>query len=169
MSAKYKPAPEVEELGRKLISTVERHEFLEGVRVEFVFIDKAPRSKGRDVLGRARKIGGLTAFLAGSLVAVPDGAGFLAPDPFFLIEISHDYWIEVLSELQKVALVDHELCHLRVDHDEAGEVSLSTCGHDVEEFACVVERHGLWSDGLTGLGRVMSEQLSLAIDKLETS
>lgn len=169
MAAMWTSAPEVEELAAKLIETVDRHAFLADVRVDFVFIDQAPKSKGRLVLGRARKIGGLSAYLADGVPrSGPNVDGFAARHPFFVVEISFDTWQE-LSDAQKVALVDHELCHCRVEFDDGGECVLSTVGHDVEEFACVVERHGLWSNGLTGLGRVMSEQLSLAIDSLQGS
>jgi hypothetical protein len=166
----YTTAPEVETLARKLINTVDRHEHLADVRVDFIFINEAPASKGRLVLGRARKVGGLTAYLASAdATAEPNLDGFAPRAPFFVIEISFDTW-QGLTEAQRVALVDHELCHCRVDFDDkTGEQKLSTVGHDVEEFACVVERHGLWSNGLTGMGRVMSEQLALAIDHLETA
>jgi len=169
VSAKYTTAPEVEKLARKLIGTVARHEYLADVRIDFIFIYEAPASKGRIVLGRARKIGGLSAYLADAPAAGdPNPDGFTERHPFFVIEISFDTWQE-LTEGQRVALVDHELCHCVVEFDlNTGEPKLSTVGHDVEEFACVVERHGLWSNGLTGMGRVMSEQLSLAIDHLES-
>lgn len=168
MTAKYTTAPEVEKIARKLISTVERHQPLDEVRIDFIFIYEAPVSKGRVVLGRARKIGGLSAYLAEARpVGEPNLDGFTERQPFFVVEISFDTW-QGLSDAQRVALVDHELCHCRIDYDtKTDEPKLSTVGHDVEEFACVVERHGLWSNGLTGMGRVMSEQLALAIDHLE--
>ncbi|MBV1869258.1 MAG: hypothetical protein KUG69_15350, partial [Marinosulfonomonas sp.] len=164
MSAKYMPAPDVEQLARKLIDTVDRHAALDQAHIEFVFIDQAPRSKGRAVLGRARKLGGLPAFLAGGSHPVTP-IGMHDVDPFFVIEIAYDYWAsDDFTDAHRVALVDHELCHCRVDEDVDGEHKLSIVGHDVEEFACVVDRHGLWSAGLTSLGKVMSEQLSLGID-----
>lgn len=50
------------------------------------------------------------------------------------------------------ALLDHELCHAAVSVDENGEEKLDENGrpcwrirkHDMEEFAEIVQRHGLW-------------------------
>jgi hypothetical protein len=167
MGAMYRSAPEVEKIAERLIATVERHELLGDVRVDYVFIDQAPVSRGRLILGRARKVTGLSAYLAnGRPTSDPNLDGFTVREPLFVIEISFDTW-RTLTTAQKEALVDHELCHCRVGIDEkTNGWKLSTVGHDVEEFACVVERHGLWSNGLTGLGRLMSEQLSLEINDL---
>lgn len=54
MSAEYTPAPEVE-----------RHpEILDaGCRVVYVFRDKASKTNGKTVLGKARKVSGLNAYL----------------------------------------------------------------------------------------------------------
>ncbi len=160
----FKEAPEVEEIAGKLIDTVGRHMDLIDVAIRYVFIDHAPISKGRVVLGRARKIGGLPAFLSGHWTTTP--LGFQAPSPFFVIEISHDWWVGALTDAQKVALVDHELCHCRVDYTESGEQRLSIIGHDLEEFNGVIDRHGFWSESLTSLGQVMAEQLALTLDHL---
>lgn len=164
----YAPAPEVMAIAAGLIETIERHHNLGLVRVDCLFVDTAPMSKGRPILGRARKLTGLPAFLTGSSHPRFEGERFRQPDPYFIIEISHDYWISQLNDAQKRALVDHELCHCKVEIDQlTHEIkSLGIVGHDVEEFACVVERHGLWEAGLTTLGQVMSEQLTLAIDHI---
>ena len=168
MTKMYAPAPEVTAIAAGLIETIERHHNLGLVRVDYVFVDTAPVSKGKVVLGRARKLGGLPAFLTGSSHPRFEGERFREPDPFFVVEISHDYWISELNDAQKRALVDHELCHCRVEVDALTRdiKSLGIVGHDVEEFACVVERHGLWDVGLTTLGQVMSEQLTLAIEHI---
>lgn len=170
--AMYMPAPEVADIAADLIDTVDRHSDLEHVRIDYVFIDEAPTSKGRIVLGRARKVTGLNALLAGSAHQGRTD-GMQQPDPFFVVEIAHDYWTQVLTGAQQRALVDHELCHCDVEEHEdpmrAGEWKLSIVGHDVEEFSCVVQRHGLWDVGLTRLGQVMSEQLSLEINHITGS
>jgi hypothetical protein len=164
----YAKAPEVEALAEGLIDTVDRHEMLAQCRIEYVFIDKAPKSKGRTVWGRARKLGGLPAFLIGSVgtqVAADDALTFGAASPMFVIEISHDIWVD-LSPKQRLALVDHELCHCRAMENDAGELELSTVGHDVEEFVGIVSRHGLWTMGLTALGKVSAEAIAAEVEGL---
>jgi hypothetical protein len=60
---------------------------------------------------------------------------------------------DVLPQKTKVALVDHELCHAWAeanqkedDDGEAEPVKLSMRPHDLEEFSCIVRRHGLWRE-----------------------
>ena len=43
------------------------------------------------------------------------------------------------------ALIDHELTHFT----ETEDGDLTTVGHDLEEFAEVIARNGLWRDELT--------------------
>lgn len=60
------------------------------------------------------------------------------------MEIAADMWDNVLSDEQRVALVDHELYHFRVDRNDDDDVVLSIRPHELEEFAAVLARHGLW-------------------------
>lgn len=161
--AEYSHCPEGRAIGLKLINTVRRHEDLRGVQVEFVFIAKAPKSKGRQVAGRARKLGGLPAWL---LEFTDHDAGvFMPPRPLFVIELAHDIWVN-LTDAQKVALVDHELCHCRVEHDDDGVPHLSIDGHDVEEFIGVVERHGLWSPQMARMAKASAAAFAGELDDL---
>lgn len=137
MATIYEPAPEVAETAVSLIA--EHHQNLLGAPIVYLFMDPAPKSKGRLVLGRARKLSGLNAFL----VALAAGE---VDDPeedhsFFVMEIAKDEW-DGSTPQQRVALVDHELCHFAVDEDGV----LGIRGHDLEEFDAVVRRHGLWRD-----------------------
>ena len=133
--ANYRPAPEVKAVADKLIPKYHQHLIDNDVRVDYVFIDKTPKSKGREIWGRCRKVSGLGAFLAN------DQQG---SDPFFVIEISEDVW-DVLPSDKREALVDHELCHAYAVPAEE-ETKLSVEPHDLEEFVCIVRRHGLWRD-----------------------
>lgn len=72
--ADYRRAPEVQAIARDLIDTIEQHKTLASVRIEYVWRDKAAKSKGRTVLAKARKIGGLNAFLA---LAVDEATQFV--------------------------------------------------------------------------------------------
>jgi len=159
----WRTAVEVREIGEALIASVGRHSDLQRARIEYVFIDEAPESKGRTVWGRARRISGLPAFLARRRPVDVH----VKPDPFFVIEISEDIW-NTLNYDQQRALVDHELSHCVVDENNmTGEVRLSTRGHDFEEFAGVLQRHGFWNIPTARLGAVVADQLAAAIDEAD--
>lgn len=150
----YEVAPEVRAVGLRLIQ--EHHPTLRGTRVEFVFRSKAATRNGRVVGGSAKKITGVNALLA------TPGAQSSEDLPFFLITIAKDVW-ERLDQRKREALVDHELEHCRIDIDEDGDAHLTMRGHDIEEFASIVGRHGLWSDGLEWfVSSLPAEQLALA-------
>lgn len=157
-------APEVEAIAETLIDIVDRHADLRRVRIEYVFIDKAPKSKGSIVWGRARKLTGLAAFFAVERRDRPPV--FRAPAPFFVIEISHDIWQD-LDDRQRRALVDHELSHCTVDIDDEGVVVLGMIGHGIEEFAGVVERNGLWSPSSERFARAIGSHVAVGIAALE--
>lgn len=140
-------APQVAEIADKLI--VEHHERLAGVKIEYVFRRKHTKSHGRVVYGKCRKVGALAAFLAadpppGEFVDCSDVA-------LFVVEIAYDMW-EMMTESERVALVDHELCHAAVTYDAEGDARLAIRGHDVEEFAEIIERRGLWTRELAEFG-----------------
>lgn len=140
----YRAAPEVAELADGLIA--EHHHGLVEAPILFIFREQAPRSKGRKVLGRARLVNGLYAFLASMAAGdAPEHYDAEVDLAFFVMEISEDWWSEA-DDAARAAVVDHELCHMAVD-DETGELELR--GHDLEEFNAVVARHGLWRDEVT--------------------
>lgn len=152
----YRYAPEVEEIGKELIRDVEDHKGLDSVRVDYVYRDQASKSKGKTVLAKARKISGLNAFVANAEMVQRD---------FFVVEVAEDTW-DQLDAAQQRALVDHELVHCKVEFDEEGTPQLSIRGHDIEEFGCVIERHGLWLSSTAEFGSVVAEQLALAVDEV---
>lgn len=138
----YSPAPEVAAIAVGLIAS--HHTQLADAPIVYVFRAKATQSKGHLVLGRARRVSGLNAFL------VALAAGDVSEDEpeeghdFFVMEIAQDMWATA-SEQQKAALIDHELSHFGVDPEKGTFVIR---GHDIEEFADVVARHGLWQPDL---------------------
>lgn len=150
MPAIYSHAPEVKAIALDLIDTVEDHADLADVTMLYVWRDKASKSGGRVVLGRARRLSGLNAFLATG-----------SNEPLFVIEVARDTW-QALEEFQQRALVDHELCHCGVEWHQ-GERKLVMRPHDVEEFGGIVERHGLWKSDVARFGSRVAGQLSLAI------
>ena len=99
------------------------HEELKEARIGFLFRDEAPVKDGRITLGAAKKVG-------------DEVKPYVNYD--FLIWVAGDYWPR-LDEKQKQALVDHELCHCGL---LAGKPAMRD--HDINEFACILERHGVW-------------------------
>jgi hypothetical protein len=98
----YRQADEVERIARDLIYDFHTH--LATARIKYVFRSQSAESRGKEVWGRARKVTGLNAWLAGK-----EKPGVKCePLPFFVIEISEPVW-KILDENQKQALVDHEL------------------------------------------------------------
>jgi hypothetical protein len=97
---------------------------------------------GRVKLGVCRKVGDLDRQLQ---------------DFDFVIVLNREFWTTpAITDAQKKALLDHELCHAQVVHDdnddpaenELGQVLYRMRGHDVEEFGEIVERHGIWKRDL---------------------
>jgi len=141
MGTTFSSAPEVKEIAEELIQ--KHHPSLRDFqpRIEYVFIDKTPKKGGKEVWGTMRKVTNLAAFLAQNEFAQEQGIN----DPFFVMTITKPVW-DILSHEKKVALVDHELCHAAVEEKDNGETKLVIVPHDLEEFTCIVKRHGLWRE-----------------------
>lgn len=73
---------------------------------------------------------------------VADDLAFYS-DKDFLVEVNWSAW-RLLSGPQRVALIDHELCHFSISQSEKGDTLKTILGHDVEEFHDIVSRWGLW-------------------------
>jgi hypothetical protein len=129
-------ADEVKAIAETLIADFHQH--IGDLTVLYVFRSEHAEENGKVVLGKARKVSGLNAYLAWRhLVEGSDREG--APvSSFYVVEIAADAWA-ALTGPQRLALVDHELSHIGAD----GLIS-----HDVEEFRGVIERHGLWRPAL---------------------
>lgn len=145
MATTYQDAPDVEKIAEELIR--KHHPRLEPAVIEYVFRDPPATSNGATVQGKARAVTGLNAYLS------EHGR------PFLVIEIAQEPW-GYLDDDQRAALVDHELMHC--GWDEAEERPLLR-PHDVEEFAAVVARHGLWSRALKSF--VEAGQLALKLEE----
>lgn len=160
----YRKAKEVQTIVDDLIANIEDHHHLRGVRVEAMFLDKAPTHAGRIVLGRARKVSGLGAVFANTKLHA--GNVCEAPRPFFVIEVPEPVW-NALDADRRRALVDHELMHCRTERNEdTGEPVLKMRPHDFEEFAAILRRHGLWTAAAQNAAGQVAEQLALAIDDI---
>lgn len=80
-----------------------------------------------------------------------------------ILIVNAEVW-EALRVPQRTALIDHELSHLEPQVTSAGDIVtnpatgrplLRTVAHDVEEFAAVIERHGLWRPDLEMVGGIV--------------
>jgi hypothetical protein len=143
MPITYSGAPEVRRLVTRLIAA--EHTRLDDQKVVVVFRSEAATRNGRQVLGAAKKVSGLGAFLA----QVDDDE---APDeqaPFFVLVVGLDSW-RLLKEEQREALIDHLLSCCGVEESENG-TRLFIAGPEAAEFAGVMKRHGAWRDELEGL------------------
>lgn len=123
--ADFTKAPEVEFLARQLIPKY--HEHLASANIAYLFRRGKWKSKGSTVLGKAAKVTGQHQYLT-SLD--------------FIITINEQEWRKA-DPATKEAILDHELAHCGMD-GTGWVIHL----HDVEDFASVIRRRGLWSEGL---------------------
>ena len=131
---------DVHEMAREIIEA--HHPNLIEAGIIYLFRDKAPQRAGKTICGTASKVSAKENAIARSHYA-------------FKIEIAFDVWTLQTDEWRR-ALLDHELCHCTGDAEEGWEI----VGHDLEEFTCIVERHGLWRSDVEAFLR-RAEQLEL--------
>lgn len=176
MSVTYTAAPQVANIAERLIK--EHHEHLVDVNVEYVFRSEHAERHGHVVLGKARKVSGLNAFLVKKAVMsrveatieTKTGVGvplesFADTEPFFVIEIAQDIW-NVMDKAEREALVDHELCHCRTKVNKDHELQLYVAPHDLEDFNAVVARHGLWQGNVGEFLKALTHGGQLSLESL---
>jgi hypothetical protein len=122
---KFEPAIQPRAIANALIGAFHTH--LVNARIEYLFRENLER-RGRVRLGVASRAAGKLSYLA---------------EVDFVIEFNWTYWAK-LTPPQRIALVDHELCHCSRDDD--GNWTMRS--HDVEEFSEIVSRWGLWTPDL---------------------
>lgn len=148
-------APEVRAIAEEVIETTPDHANLAdaSVHIEYLFRDEPRKGHGRTLLGHTSTVTGRNAYMAtnGELAA------------FYVVEIAWPLW-RSLTAAQQRALVDHELCHCDVSWDDDGNPKLGLRGHDVEEFAAIVRRHGFWQADVTRFSQAVAEQLTFAFE-----
>lgn len=156
MAGKYSAAPDVARLAHDLIR--EHHGHLREASIAYLFREGTWVSKGRPQLGQAVKASDRDKELHGH---------------DFLLIVSWDAWFD-LDGSRRRALVDHELCHMaQGEPDKEGNPTWCIVGHDYEDFAAVIRRHGLWTEGVELFARVARpakrpEQMSI-LDEAEDS
>ena len=124
MATEWEQAPEeVVELMQELIRKF--HPTLVNARIGVLFRETGLMKNGRLTIGSASKV-------TGKMQALLD-------EPLdFLIWVAADWWLDEATPKQRRALLDHELCHCAL-----GDNGWTIRGHDIEEFAVIVERYGL--------------------------
>jgi hypothetical protein len=129
MPAKYSTAPdEVIDIANELIEAY--HPGLADAYIGFLMRLDEVKRKGMVVLGQASKV-------------TPAHRMFM--HYHFIIWISAPNYVS-LTELQRRALIDHELCHCEYDGTkETNQASILP--HDIEEFDVILRRYGFWRPG----------------------
>ena len=143
MARVYGQAESVAEIAQRLIPTY--HPELASARIVYIFVDKASKKAGKAIMGKARRVSGSLEFL-------------LEQD--FIIEVALECWNE-MPDRQRTALVDHllETC-TGVEDDQNGEMKWGMREADVREFTSILNRHGAWTDELSGMVEV-AQRLNL--------
>ena len=169
-------------IGAELIQEVKTHHHLGEAKIAYLFADKATKR-------------GEVVTLATVSVCSPKDRALHKHD--LMVVIASEPW-KGLTKDQRVALIDHELCHferatkrqrlspkrsrefnaddcdgyIRHEDGEDGRITVWTTMHDpdgrplwrkryhdVEDFAEVIERRGLWSQGLREAAEVVQTWL----------
>lgn len=129
----WKAGKEVMSIVQKLIADHHPHLALIEKDITVVFKDKATEKCGLIIPGNTKK--------APPLMRVLTDKKF---DYKFIIELGADAWNE-LDDKQRVALLDHHMCAMKVEEDEkGGGVKCSIRPPDFVGYKEEVERHGMW-------------------------
>jgi len=144
--------PEMYDLLNELIGAYHDHLATARIALAWCYSWK-PDPDGRMVLGKCKKASDLDRQLH---------------DRDFVILLHAASWDgPEFTALHRRALLDHELCHADVVIDpESGDPVLNEAGrqvfrirkHDLEEFRCVVDRHGLWKSDIEEFAKVCAER-----------
>lgn len=140
---------DVRKLAEELIA--EHHPELADASIVYLMRYPSWKSKGKPVGGTA------------ALASPKDRALYGDKDLAFIITLNAEAWPHLPLPTQR-ALLDHELCHCEWDGDKADRDDphpWKIVGHDVEDFTCIVQRHGLWVDDLHGFAGACRGQLEL--------
>lgn len=81
----------------------------------------------------------------------------------FVILLNQQVWNTAeFTERHRIALIDHELCHADVELDDNDDQKRDAHGkiiyrirkHDVEEFAEIIQRNGIWKNDLEAFAKI---------------
>ncbi len=140
MAKTYETAETVERIANGLIPNY--HPELAEARMMYVFVDKAGTKNGRELWGKAQKVSGLWEWVV---------------EKDFVIQVAADKW-GTMNEQQRTALVDHLLESCTGEEDEdSGEMHWKIRDPEVQEFASILKRYGVWHIGLSSFVSIAQE------------
>lgn len=122
-----------------------------------------PDVDGRVTLGKCQKVNDLHREVWGDVAAYD-----------FIIILRKEFWTDLLvTDLQRRALLDHELCHAGVKLDDRGERVTDEHGrivyrmvrHTIEDFTEVVGRYGCYKSDLTAFAQALDHARHLTADR----
>lgn len=124
-------ADQCEAIGKVLVDRLMAHAELSHASIAYIFREKM-KTRDRVVWGKMSKADGKLSFFNGF---------------DFVMEINWEVW-RTLSNMQKVALIDHQLSHATREENDKGERKWVLRSHDIEEFTGIVDRWGIWRPDL---------------------
>jgi len=152
-----KDGKEIRGLVKSLLKTVAEHKAIGAARIALAWMIRVKGDvDGRVVLGKMKKAGELERELH----------GFDA-----VLILNEDHW-RILESPQRLALVDHELCHLApsIDpktldqrEDAHGRKKWRIRKHEIEEFGGVIARNGIWKSDLVAIAEAVQKTKALPL------
>lgn len=129
-----------------------KHFAEEQIPVEFLFRLGAKIKAGRQVLGQC-----MLPTVQGELKGLFEQllCQWFGRMPHFLIILDKEFWM-ASDEMTRMALLEHEMCHVKQELNKDGDLKFDRdgnpvygiVGHDVEEFNYIVRKYGAWSPDL---------------------
>ncbi len=133
--ADYRRADSIRQVAEGLIEREGRFAHLRDQRIDYLWKRKAGTKGGKEILGKAQSVAGLTNFYAEVDFAIVIGADTCRK--------------RRPTRRQMEALVFHELCHLDFEVDEeTGVVTVKLVEHDFTGFIDELAAYGLWHTDL---------------------
>ena len=129
--AQFDRAETAEVMAKPIIASFHPH--LINCKIAYVYYNKPMKQGNRVIFATAKKCSPLTR----DLCKMSGGEGF-----DFIITINYEAW-NTLTDTQKKAIIDHELCHCVVEENEkTGKEKLSIAPHDLAEFSTILDHWG---------------------------
>lgn len=156
----------------KMFNPVHLH--LNELDLGFLFTNIENSTKGQRILGQAKIPGsGGDAWGVGMTnLFLIERFGYF-PDALIIL---NGIWFSGATNLQRYALIEHELFHIaqKTDQyglpqwdDETGKPKIKIQGHDVEEFIGVVSRYGTYSPELAQMKGAMMKEPEFTIGEID--